>query len=251
MLADWITINIPWYVFVLGFIGLAFWPLTGVTAIVGFATWRSRARLLGVAFLPLAALWAVSAFVNILPYVARIVETAQTRARHYGPGMVGDATLVRDTTIDGVFCSLKDPVRTDFLGKLEECTLARPSLVRGVPCTGRVNVEYRVRCTLAANYKRFGYVWRQSTLVIDNGSDDVAFEVGPQPPTLTVLGSPLPQKTEVQFRDGKLFSINFVEHPLRYRDCVFGQVLERDGGGFDANCTGGANVALPGNAIRS
>lgn len=252
LLADWITLNIPWWAIVLGVIGQAFWLLTLATALTGLLAWRTRAAAARTLFAIPLALWAVSAAVNLIPYVTRVVEYVQVRSRHYvpGAGMTGDMTLQRDTAIDGVLCSSKDIVHLDFLGKLSECTLAHPRLVRGVPCMGRVNVVYSVQCTLASDYRRFGYVWRESTLVRDNGGGNVSFQIGPHPPNLTLLGSELPQDAEVTYDTGKLLSINLVSHPMRHGDCTIVQVLESNGG-FQAECAGGVTVALPANAIRS
>ncbi|HZY99212.1 MAG TPA: hypothetical protein VFE36_06540 [Candidatus Baltobacteraceae bacterium] len=209
MLADWIALNIPWWVIVLGLIGQLFWPLLGVTAPIGFLAWRLRKKWLRAFFLIPLVLLLVSALVNIVPSVDRAVETVQTHYRIYEPGrgMTGDVSLAHDTVIDGVSCSPTATANLDFLGHLTECTIPHPAIVRGVPCQGRVNVEYRVRCTLSADYRRFGYVWRAGTLVIDNGSGNVVFQVGPAPPTLTQNGSSLPPNTEVQFDGGKLLAI--------------------------------------------
>jgi hypothetical protein len=246
VLADWITLNIPWWAIVLGVIGLVFWPLTIAAAITGFVAWRTRAAAARILFAIPLALWVVSAGVNLIPYVARVVEYVQIHSRHYvpGTGMTGDMTLPRDTAIDGVLCSSKEIVHLGFLGTLSECTLAHPQFVRGVPCMGKVNVDYRVQCTLASDYRRFGYVWRESTLVRDNGGNDVSFQIGAHSPTLTVLGSELPQDAEVTYDAGKLLSINLVSHPIRHGECTIVQVLESDGG-FQAECTGGLTVALP------
>lgn len=252
LLADWITLNIPWWAIVLGIIGQAFWLLTIAAAITALLAWRTRAAAARILFAIPLALWVVSAGVNLIPYVVRVVESVQVRSRHYvpGTGMTGDMTLLHDTAIDGVLCSSKDPVHLDFLGKLSECTLAHPRLVRGVPCMGRVNLDYSVQCTLASDYRRFGYVWRESTLVRDNGGDNVSFQIGPHPPTLALLGSELPRDAEVTFDTGKMLSINLVSNPMRHGDCTIVQVLQSNGG-FQAECTGGLTVALPANAIRS
>lgn len=252
LLADWITLNIPWWAIALGIIGQAFWLLTIAAAITALLAWRTRAAAARILFAIPLALWVVSAGVNLIPYVVRVVESVQVRSRHYvpGTGMTGDMTLLHDTAIDGVLCSSKDPVHLDFLGKLSECTLAHPRLVRGVPCMGRVNLDYSVQCTLASDYRRFGYVWRESTLVRDNGGDNVSFQIGPHPPTLALLGSELPRDAEVTFDTGKMLSINLVSNPMRHGDCTIVQVLQSNGG-FQAECTGGLTVALPANAIRS
>jgi hypothetical protein len=210
MLADWITLDIPWWVIVLGFIGLAFWPLTALTAAMALLAWRTRLKAVRILFWVPLAFWLVSGYVNLAPHIDNAVKAYQTRHRTYvpGSGTPGDFTLARDTTIDGVLCAENTVVSIDFLGRLTECTLPRPEIVRGVPCRqGPISVDYRVFCTLSADYPRFGYVWRPDTRIQDYGGDNVYFRVGPHPPTLTQHGSPLAQNTEVQFDSGKLLAI--------------------------------------------
>jgi hypothetical protein len=293
-LADWITLDIPWWVFVLWYVGAAFWPLTALAALLGLLYWRLRTRAALLLFAVPLAVWVVSAGVNLSPYVARLYQRAEIRSRQYtltqpaliddirlpagtvvtrsrenpnsaeaidlktptviagipvvghvdvpGGRMMNDVTLARNATIDGVLCSPKGNVHLDFLGHLTECTVPYPVLVRGVPCDGTVNVEYRVQCTLAKDYSRLGYVWRASTVIRDGG-DNVMFTVGPNPPSPNVLGSPLPQAAEVQFSRGKLLSINFGDRPIRYGKCVVGQILGDDGG-YEAQCGDGTRLHL-------
>src|SRR5262249_50765404 len=80
----------------------------------------------------------------------------------------GTMTLAHDAHIGTAFCSAQAPVRF-VSGKLVECGLAKPSPIGGIPCSGAINLENGVVCTLAATYSRYGYVWRPQTKVTDYG----------------------------------------------------------------------------------
>ncbi|HEY1977623.1 MAG TPA: hypothetical protein VGG89_13810 [Candidatus Baltobacteraceae bacterium] len=250
MLADWISIDIPWWAIVLGFFGLVFWPLTIAAAITGLAAWRIPALAVRIVFGVALVLWLTSAFVNLMSIGSTIVDNIRIHNRHYTPGAIGDTTLLADTAIDGILCSRAGVVHTDFLGKLDQCTLARPQLVRGVPCTGLVNFTNGVQCVLSSDFPRFGYVWRAATQVRDSGDGTIWFQIGANAPSMTVLGSPLLPDSEVTYQEGKLLSITFVDHPLHYGSCTFDQIIGDDGR-LEAQCDGNQRATLPATALRA
>src|SRR5581483_5389510 len=116
----------------------------------------------------------------------------------------GTVTLAKDARIGQAFCSAATPARF-AAGKLVECRLAGSSRLNGIPCSGDIDLENGVVCTLSATYKRYGYVWRPGTKVTDYG-DLVWFRIGGLAPSLRVFGAPLGNGSEVQFNHGSIAS---------------------------------------------
>lgn len=139
----------------------------------------------------------------------------------------GSGTLARDATIAGVPCAAGQNARFND-GTLIECTLSRPAVVRGIPCIGVVNLSAGVDCTLASDYRRFGFVWGAQTHVGDLGDDEVSFRIGSLPPTLQVLGLPLPAGSQVQFSKGRIDTIDLRDGPLRYGGCTIDLIVAKD-----------------------
>jgi hypothetical protein len=146
----------------------------------------------------------------------------------------GDVTLARDAIVDEVPCSAQQPIRMDS-GKLVTCRMSRPSRVRGIPCSGDVDLQVGVVCVLVADYSRFGYTWRAQTKVTDFG-DMVWFNVGSRPPSLYVFGSLLAAGTTVQFQNGRIVSIDLQGKPAHFEDCTIDLIMVQNG------VVGGRNV---------
>ena len=169
----------------------------------------------------------------------------------------GDVTLARDSVVDGVPCSAQQPLRLDS-GKLVTCRLSAPSRVRGIPCLGDVDLQVGVVCMLAADYSRFGYKWRAQTKVTDFG-DLVWFYIGPRPPSLYVFGSPLVSGTTVQFQNGRIASIDLQGNPVHFKDCTIDLISVEKGivGGRNVgNCSlppfpTGLYVKLPSSVLQA
>ncbi len=139
----------------------------------------------------------------------------------------GEVTLARDFRIGEAWCSSKQPARFDS-GALLECTLAQPSRIRGIPCTGAIDLQHGVVCTLASAYRRYGIVWQAQTKVTDYG-DLVWFRAGGIAPGLLLFGLPLPPDAEVQFQNGRMASIDVRSKPAPFRGCSFNLILFRSG----------------------
>jgi hypothetical protein len=166
-------------------------------------------------------------------------------------GLDGEVQLSRDARIKGIPCAAGASLRFES-DKLVECELSQPSRIRGIPCEGSLALEPGIVCTLAFNYSRFGYMWRAQTKITDYG-DLVWFRVGANPPSLYVLGSPLPADAEVQFTNGRIASVDVRNKPARFRGCTIGLILVSGGkvtGQAVGACTipearTGSDVALP------
>ena len=146
----------------------------------------------------------------------------------------GYVTLARDATIETIPCS---PAGKALFrdGALVECTLSKPTRIRGVPCTGVVDVDTGVECTLFADYRNYGVTWRAQTKVQDLRIDHQAwFYVGPLPPTLRVLGAALPNGAVVSYENGRLkqigLGVGFSGTPPSYRGCALDSIDVRENG---------------------
>lgn len=139
----------------------------------------------------------------------------------------GSETLAHDAQIGEAFCSAKGATRFSS-GKLVECTLARPSRIRGVPCTGTIDFENGIVCVLAATYQRYGYAWRPGTKITDYG-DLVWFRIGALAPTMRVFSAPLPPDSEVQFNHGTVASVDLRASGGRFRGCTFDLIMVEKG----------------------
>jgi hypothetical protein len=137
----------------------------------------------------------------------------------------GEVTLARDVRIGEAWCSSRQPARFGS-GALIECTLARTSRIRGIPCTGTIDLQNGVVCMLASAYHRYGIVWRAQTKITDFG-DLVWFHVGGTAPDLLLFGLPLPVDAEVQFQNGRMASIDVRSKPASFRGCKFELILVR------------------------
>ena len=137
----------------------------------------------------------------------------------------GEVTLARDIRIGEAWCSSKEPARFDS-GALIACTLAQPSRIRGIPCTGTLDLQNGVVCTLASEYRRFGIVWRATTKITDYG-DLVWFRVGSAAPSLFVFSQPLNPDSEVQFQNARMASVDLRSKPVSFRGCSFNLILVR------------------------
>ncbi|HEY1867861.1 MAG TPA: hypothetical protein VGG70_06150 [Candidatus Cybelea sp.] len=135
----------------------------------------------------------------------------------------GEVMLARDVRIGEAWCSSKEPARFDS-GALTACILARPSRIHGIPCTGEIDLQNGVVCTLAAEYRRYGIVWRETTKVTDFG-DLVWFRVGSVAPSLFVFSLPLNPDSEVQFQKARMASVDLRSKPVSYRGCSFDLIL--------------------------
>lgn len=139
----------------------------------------------------------------------------------------GDVTLARDVRVGAAWCSSKEPARFAS-GALIACTLARPSRIRGIPCTGTIDLQNGVVCTLSGEYRRYGILWRTATTVTDYG-DLVWFKIGPAAPNLFVFGLPLNPDSDVQFQNARMASVDLRSKPVPFRGCAFDLILVRDG----------------------
>jgi hypothetical protein len=108
---------------------------------------------------------------------------------------------------------------------------------------------------LAADYLRFGVVWRAQTKLTDFGGL-VWFRTGPLAPNLYVFGAPLGADSEVQFNRGRIASIDLRSNPVRFRGCAI-ELIMIDGGAVTGQTTGACdlprvppgNVALPATTV--
>ena len=139
----------------------------------------------------------------------------------------GDVTLAQDVRIGQAWCSAKDPARFAS-GALVECTLGQPSRIHGIPCSGRINLQNGVVCTLSGDYPRYGVVWRAQTKVTDYG-DLVWFHIGGVPPSLRLFEMPLNADAEVQFQNARIASIDVRSKPASFRGCSFNLILVQKG----------------------
>jgi hypothetical protein len=158
----------------------------------------------------------------------------------------GEVTLARDVRIGEARCSSKQPARFAS-GALIECTLAQPSRINGIPCTGTIDLQNGVVCTLSSEYRRYGILWRTQTKITDYG-DLVWFHIGAIAPTLMLFGLPLPPDAEVQFQNGRMASIDVRSKPASFRGCNFDLILVH-GGSLLGQTTGVCNLPTvpPGN----
>ncbi len=150
----------------------------------------------------------------------------------------GSQTLQHDATIDGLPCAAD--ASTSFAnGRLTNCKLAHPAMVRGVPCRGYVTIqEDFLGCELATPYQKYGATWYEGTDVRGN-DDELTFTVGSRPSSLHVYGSPLSQGTMVVYQKGAIAMLT-LNTPLRYRGCTITSIERRDGamtGEVDGNCS--------------
>jgi hypothetical protein len=137
----------------------------------------------------------------------------------------GEVTLAHDVRIGEAWCSSKESARFAS-GALIACTLARPSRIRGIPCTGTIDLQNGVVCALSSEYRRYGILWRAATTVTDYG-DLVWFKVGPASPNLFVFGLPLNRDSDVQFQKTRMASVDLRSKPLPFRGCTFDLILVR------------------------
>ncbi|MBV9332727.1 MAG: hypothetical protein JO146_01845 [Candidatus Eremiobacteraeota bacterium] len=159
----------------------------------------------------------------------------------------GEVSLAKDVRIGEAWCSSKQPARFDS-GALIECTLAQPSRIRGVPCTGAIDLQNGVVCTLASSYRRYGIVWQAQTKVTDFG-DLVWFHINGAAPDLRLFGLQLPADAEVQFQNGAMASIDVRSKPVSFRGCDFDLILVRSGTLF-GQTTGVCNLpTVPPNGV--
>ncbi len=150
----------------------------------------------------------------------------------------GEVTLAHDTRIAGVACSASEAARF-YDGKLMACRLAEPSRVRGVPCSGTIDLESGIVCVLAEDYQRFGYTWHAQTKLTDYG-DLVWFRTGALAPSLRVFGLPLGADSEVEFTRGQIASVDLRNAPAHYRGCRIELILVNNGmvtGQASGSCT--------------
>jgi hypothetical protein len=167
----------------------------------------------------------------------------------------GSVTLAHDARIGEAFCSSNGTTRFSS-GKLVECRLARTSRIRGVPCTGTIDFENGIVCTLAGTYQRYSYTWRPGTKITDYG-DLVWFRIGALAPSLRVFSAPLPPDSEVQFNHGAVASVDLRTNVARFRGCTFDLIMVEKGktvGRTTGACTlpiprGNLYVPLPATAI--
>lgn len=130
----------------------------------------------------------------------------------------GFVTLARDASIGGVPCSSDAQVQLKD-GKVDTCTMSRASMVRGIPCRGEISLSNGTQCLLSSDYRRFGVTWRAGTQAnID--ANDASFDIRSQPPSLHVLGSPLPSRAIVEYTRARLYGINFTINPWRLQGCT-------------------------------
>jgi hypothetical protein len=139
----------------------------------------------------------------------------------------GEVTLARDVRIGQASCSAKEPARFDS-GALTTCTLAQPSRIHGIPCSGDIDLQNGVVCTLAGDYRRYDVVWKARTKVTDYG-DLVWFHVGDVAPSLRLFDIPLATDAEVQFQNGRIASIDLRSKPVSFRGCNFNLILAQGG----------------------
>ena len=154
----------------------------------------------------------------------------------------GTETLARDTHIGDAFCSAQGTTRFSS-GKLVECRLAKPSRIHGIPCTGQLDFENGVVCTLAETYRRYDYVWRPGTRLTDYG-DLVWFHIGALAPSLRVFSAPLPADSEVQFSHGLIASVDLRTSAARFRGCSFDLIMVQDGKTV-GRTTGACTLPIP------
>jgi hypothetical protein len=139
----------------------------------------------------------------------------------------GAVTLAGNARIGEAFCSAQGTTRFAG-GKLAECRLAAPSRIHGVPCTGTLDLENGVVCTLGTAYPRYGYTWRAGTKITDYG-DLVWFRTGALAPSLRIFAAPLASDSEVQFNRGAIASIDLRTNPARFHGCSFDLILIESG----------------------
>lgn len=139
----------------------------------------------------------------------------------------GEITLARDVVVGQASCSANEPARFDS-GVLTTCTLAHPSRIHGIPCSGSVDLKNGVVCTLSGYYRRYGVVWREQTRVTDYG-DLVWFHIGAIAPSLRLFDTPLNDDVEVQFQNGRIASIDVRNKPVLFRGCSFDLILAQKG----------------------
>lgn len=139
----------------------------------------------------------------------------------------GEVTLAHDVRIGQAWCSATDPARFDS-GTLVECMLAQPSRIHGIPCSGSINLQNGVVCTLSGDYSRYGVVWRAQTKVTDYG-DLVWFHIGDIAPSLRLFDTALNADAEVQFQNGRIASIDVRSKPVSFRGCNFDLILAQKG----------------------
>jgi hypothetical protein len=139
----------------------------------------------------------------------------------------GSETLARDAQIGEAFCAANGTTRFSS-GKLVECRLARPSRIRGVPCTGIIDFENGIVCVLSATYQRYGYSWRPGTKITDYGGL-VWFRIGALAPTLLAFSAPLAPDSEVQFNHGTVASVDLRTSGGRFRGCTFDLIMVEKG----------------------
>ncbi len=130
----------------------------------------------------------------------------------------GFVTLAHDALIGGVPCAADAQVQLKD-GKVDTCTMSRASVVGGIPCRGEISMGNGIGCTLSSDYRRFGVMWRAGAQANIDGND-ASFDVMSRPPSLYVLGSPLPSRAVVEFTGGRLYGVNFTSNPWRFKGCT-------------------------------
>jgi len=141
----------------------------------------------------------------------------------------GFVTLAHDASIGGVPCAADAQVQLKD-GKVDTCTMSRASVVGGIPCRGEISMGSGIRCVLSSDYRRFGVMWRAGTQASIDGND-ASFDIMSRPPSLYVLGSPLPSRAVVEFSGGRLYGINFTINPWRFKGCTIDYVTVDYGSG--------------------
>ncbi|HXO18188.1 MAG TPA: hypothetical protein VN909_08450 [Candidatus Dormibacteraeota bacterium] len=187
-----ISLHFTWWQLALGLLAVGFWPLTAAAALPAFWVWRQRASRLAqvVAFVAIG-LWAASGAASLLAIVARLNEGAQysaslrarqralprttvvagmllpsgtvlTRSSDEGSDEIVAIDLPAAVVIHGVRvgdarCSAREGARFES-GRLVECRLSAPSRIRGIPCSGDVDLQvgscasYRAIIRATASY---------------------------------------------------------------------------------------------------
>jgi hypothetical protein len=168
----------------------------------------------------------------------------------------GDVTLERDARVGAAMCSSREGARFES-GRLVACLLAEPSRIRGIPCSGSLDMRAGIVCTLASNYRRFGFAWRAQTKITDFGNL-VWFRTGALAPSLRAFGSPLAPDSEVEFEHGRISSVDLRSRPARFRDCTIELLLVQGrsvtgqtSGSCDLQRVGPGNVALPSTTLSA
>lgn len=173
-----------------------------------------------------------------------------------GGALDGEVTLARNTRVGTAMCSSRESARFES-GRLVECLLDDPSRIHGIPCSGSLDMQAGVVCTLARDYSRFGFEWRAQTKITDFG-DLVWFRTGALAPSLRAFGSPLAPDSEVEFEHGRISSVDLRSRPAQFRGCTIELVLVQGrsvagqtSGSCDLPRVPPGNVALPSTTLSA